>query len=100
MKTDKSSDLPFFRLTWSFGFRWLASITAAMITAALVFDATAGAAQRMAWLIERARPACAHSGMTNAEIHGLAGQELEARIDKREALRSLVALCQARLQSG
>ena len=100
MKTDNLAELPFFRLTWSYNLRWLTSIAAAVITAILVFDATAGAAQRMAWLIEKARPACTHSGITNAELHALASEELDLRTSKKDALRALVTLCQARLANG
>ncbi|MFI5012964.1 MAG: hypothetical protein ACHQAY_11520 [Hyphomicrobiales bacterium] len=99
-QTDDALEPALFRLTGSHGLRWLTSVAAAIITAAWVFDTTAGAAQRLAWLMERARPACLHGGITNEELHDLAARELETSTSKKDALRSVVALCQAKLRTG
>jgi hypothetical protein len=71
-----------------------------MITAIGVFDATAGAAQRVARIMEMARPACDHTGITNEELHDLVRQEVEAGTSKGDAVRTVVTLCQAKLRAG
>ena len=81
------------------GIRWLASLGGAAATAVWVLDTSAGANQRLVWLIERARPACAHSITNKEELHRFARTELAASDSKEEALRSLVALCQTKLRA-
>ncbi|SDR41488.1 hypothetical protein SAMN05444161_3682 [Rhizobiales bacterium GAS191] len=78
------------------GLRWFASFAAALITAIWVFDATAGAAQRVSRLMEMARPACIHSGITNEELHDLVERELEASASKKDAFRAVVTRCQGK----
>jgi hypothetical protein len=89
----------FRRIFRSGGLRWLASIGAALITAVWVLDTTAGAAQR-AWLMERARPACFHGGITNEELDHMVRHELEAGASKKDALHTVVTLCRAKLGVG
>jgi hypothetical protein len=84
----------------SIGIRWLASLAGAAVTAVWVFDTTAGAYQRAAWLMERARPACVHSSIGNEELHRVVEQELEANGSKKDALRAIVARCQSNLRAG
>jgi hypothetical protein len=98
-QTDNSPE-PIFRLSWSYGLRWLTSVAAAVVTGIWAFDTTAGAAQRVAWLMEKARPACIHSGITNGELHDLASLQLQASGSKKDALRTVVTLCQAERPSG
>jgi hypothetical protein len=101
MQIDNSPEAPFSPLTFrSDGLRWLACITAALITAMCVFDTTAGAAQRVARLMEMARPACNHSGITNEELHDLVWHEVEAGTNKKDALRAVVIRCQTKLRVG
>jgi hypothetical protein len=91
---------PFLRRIFrSGGLRWLTSIGAALITAVWVLDTTAGAAQR-AWLMERARPACIHGSITNEELDHMVRHELEAGASKKDTLRTVVTLCQAKLGMG
>ena len=99
-QTDNSLEPLLFRLSWSYGLRWLTSVAAAIVTAIGVFDTTAGAGQRVAWLMERARPACIHSGITNEELHDLVRVELQASGSKKDALRTVVTLCQTKLRRG
>jgi hypothetical protein len=61
---------------------------------------TAGAAQREARLMEMARPACAHSGITNDELRHAVRGELEAGTNKKDALSNVVTLCQAKPRLG
>jgi hypothetical protein len=84
---------------WSYRLRWLASVFAAVITAAWVFNTTAGAAQRLAWLMERARPACMHNGMSNEELHTVAEYELGVARSRHDALRAVISVCEARFGS-
>jgi hypothetical protein len=83
---------------WSIAWRWLASLTGAALTAVWVFDTTAGAHQ-LAWLMERARPACLHSSLSNEELHQVAEQQLAASPSKRDALRNVIGHCQANLRA-
>jgi hypothetical protein len=50
--------------------------------------------------MEMARPACIHSGITNEEFHQLVRNEVETGTSKKDALRTIVALCQAKLRVG
>ncbi|SDR63919.1 hypothetical protein SAMN05519103_09182 [Rhizobiales bacterium GAS113] len=61
---------------------------------------TASAAQREARLMEMARPACIHSGITNDELRHAVRGELEAGTNKKDALRTIVTLCQANARLG
>jgi hypothetical protein len=93
---------------WSYRLRLLAAIGAAVTTAAWVFDTTAGAAQQLAWLMERARPACMHGRMSNEELHSVAVYELGWRQAStmpfvpsyRSAIPDLTALAPPTLSSG
>ena len=76
--------------------RWLVSITAALIAAIWVCGMTARAAQREARLVEMARPDCIHNGVTNKELRHLVRGEVDAGTDEKEAVRSVVTLCQAK----
>jgi hypothetical protein len=58
------------------------------------------AAQREARLMEMARPACAHSGITNDELRHAVRGELEAGTNKKDALSNVVTLCQAKPRLG
>jgi hypothetical protein len=78
---------------WSYRLRLLAAIGAAVTTAAWVFDTTAGAAQQLAWLMERARPACMHGRMSNEELHSVAVYELGVAPSKHDALRAIISQC-------
>jgi hypothetical protein len=100
MQREEPLEPPLFGPGWSNGLRWLASLAGAAFTAFCVLSATAGANQRVAWLMDRARPACAHSSMGNEELHRVAERELKASGSKRDALRAIVTLCQAQLQAG
>jgi hypothetical protein len=84
----------------SYGLRWLACVAAAAIAGCLAFDSTVGAAQRFAWLMERARPACIHSGIPNEELHRLALHELQAEASKGKALLAVIASCHAKFRAG
>ncbi|SDR59457.1 hypothetical protein SAMN05519103_06427 [Rhizobiales bacterium GAS113] len=61
---------------------------------------TASAAQREARLMEMARPVCIHSGITNDELRHAVRGELEAGTNKKNALRTIVTLCQANARLG
>lgn len=87
----------FFGQSWSIAWRWLASLTGATLTAFWVFETTAGAHQ-LAWLMERARPACLHSSLNNEELHQVAEQELAANPDKKKALRNIIDHCLASMR--
>lgn len=76
--------------------RWFVSITAALIAAIWVCGMTARAAQREARLVEMARPDCIHSGVTNKELRHLIRGKVDAGRDEKEAVRSVVNLCQAK----
>ncbi|MBV8428144.1 MAG: hypothetical protein JOZ88_12965 [Hyphomicrobiales bacterium] len=76
--------------------RWFVSITAALVAAIWVCGMTARAAQREARLVEMARPDCIHSGVTNKELRHLVRGEVDIGANEREALRSVVTLCQAK----
>lgn len=75
------------------GFGWIASLVAAFLTAVWVFDSTAGAAQRVARLMEMARPACNHTHISNEELHDLAQRELAVSASKSDALQAIVMRC-------
>jgi len=100
MRRDEPLEPPVFGSRWSNGLRWLTSLGGAAFTALCVLDATAGANQRLAWLMERARPACIHSRISNKELHSYAKRELDASGSKKDALRALVTLCQATPRAG
>ena len=57
MPREKPLEPQLFGQRWSIAWRWLASVTGAALTAFWVFETTAGTHQ-LAWLMERARPAC------------------------------------------
>ena len=57
---------------------------------------TASAAQREARLVEMARPACFHIGITNHDLHQLVRYEIQAGASKRDTFRAVVTLCQAK----
>ncbi len=76
--------------------RWFVSITAALIAAIWVCGLTARAAQREARLVEMARPDCIHNGVTNKELRHLVRGEVEAGSDEKDAVRTVVNLCQAK----
>jgi hypothetical protein len=99
MRSEEPLEPPLFGQGWSKGIRWVASLGGAAITAIWVLSTTAGANQRVVWLMERARPACAHSQIDNEELHAAAQHELETGSSKQDALRAIVNLCQARLRS-
>ena len=61
---------------------------------------TANAAQREARLMEMARPACIHSGITNGELRGAVRGELKAGTNKIDALSNVLALCQSKSRLG
>jgi hypothetical protein len=100
MQREEPLEPPLFGPGWSNGLRWLASLGGAAFTAFCVLNATAGADQRIAWLMERARPACAHGSMGNEELHRVAQHELMASNSKQDALRAIVTLCQTKFQDG
>ena len=96
MLREEPLEPPILRNGFPFSVRWLASLAGAALTAFWVFDTTAGAQQRMAWLMERARPACVESGVNREELHRLASLELDAGLGKESALEAVVATCHAR----
>jgi hypothetical protein len=96
MAKEEPLEPPILRNGFPFSVRWVASLGGAALTAFWVFDTTAGAQQRMAWLMERARPACIESGVNREELHRLAARELDAGLGKRSALEAVVAMCHAR----
>jgi hypothetical protein len=101
MRIDNSPETPSFRRIFrSDGPRWLASFGAALFTGIWVFDTTAGAAQRVARLMDMARPACIHSGITNEELHEVVTHALVGGSSKKDALRAVVTLCQTKLRVG
>jgi hypothetical protein len=56
---------------------------------------SAKAAQRESRLVEMARPACGHTGITNEELRRFVRNEYNTGTDKQNTLRTVVALCQA-----
>ena len=97
MQIDYTAEAPHLRaVPKSDALRWFVSITAALISAIWVCGMTARAAQREARLVEMARPDCIHSGVTNKELRHLVRGEMDAGTDEREAVRSVVILCQAK----
>jgi hypothetical protein len=100
MQKEEPLEPPLFGQNLSNGIRWLASLGGAAATAIWVLSTTATANQRLIWLMERARPACAHSVANKEELHRFATSELAANDSKEEALRALVALCQTKLRLG
>ena len=97
MQREKQLEPKFFRQRWSLAWRWLASLTGATLTAFWVFETTAGAHQ-LAWLMERARPACLHASLSNEELYHVAEQELATSPGKKVALRNIIDHCQASLR--
>ena len=75
------------------GLGWIASLVASFLTAVWVFDSTAGAAQRVARLMEMARPACSHTRISNEDLHDLVQHELAVSASKSEALQAIIAQC-------
>jgi hypothetical protein len=97
MQIDYTVELPDLRKApRSDALRWFVSITAALIAAIWVCGMTARAAQREARLVEMARPDCIHSGVTNKELRHLIRGKVDAGRDEKEAVRSVVNLCQAK----
>jgi len=81
------------------GLRWLGSVAAGLISGIWVFDITAIAAQRESRLMEMARPAC-HSSVTNEELRNLVRDQLGSGVSKKDALRTVLSLCQTKTRSG
>lgn len=101
MQIGNSPEAPFSPLTFrSDELRWFACIMASLITAMCVFDTTAGAAQRVARLMEMARPACDHSAIANKELRDLVWHEVEAGTSKKDALRAIVIRCLTKIRVG
>jgi hypothetical protein len=98
MQIDFTAEAPHLRKAAprSDALRWFVSVTAALIAAIWVCGMTASAAQREARLVDMARPACIHSGVTNKELRHLVRGEVDAGSDENETVRSVVNLCQAK----
>jgi hypothetical protein len=96
MQIDYTAEAPHLRRAPADALRWFVSITAALIAAIWVCGMTARAAQREARLVEMARPACIHSGVTHKELRHLVRGEVDAGTDEKEAVRSVITLCQAK----
>jgi hypothetical protein len=99
MQKEEPLEPPLFGQNLSNAIRWLASLGGAAATAIWVLSTDAGANQRLVWLMERARPACDHSIANKEELHRFARDQLAANDTKEDALRALVALCQAKLRA-
>jgi hypothetical protein len=99
MQKEDPLEPPLFGQNLSKAIRWLASLAGAAATAIWVLSTSAGANQRLVWLMERARPACAHSVANKEELHRFARDQLAANDTKEDALRALVTLCQTKLRT-
>jgi hypothetical protein len=66
-------------------------------SASAMFIIAAKAAQSEARLMEMARPACAHTGITNKELSRIVRSEYKVGASKKDTLRAIVTLCQANL---
>jgi hypothetical protein len=79
--------------------RWL--VTTSFVTVGLVVSGSimliigARAAQSEARLMEMARPACSHSLSTNEELRRLVRSEYKVATSKKDAIRAILAHCQA-----
>jgi hypothetical protein len=72
---------------------WLAAAGVALCGSAALVIAANGA-QREARLVELARPACEHMGATNEELHRLVKYGYQFGASKKEALHTVITLCQ------
>ena len=77
------------------------SVTAGLaVTMSLVLLLAARAAQREARFVELVRPRCAHTGLTNEELHRLVRSEFKPGASKPQALLAVSTLCEDRHRAG
>ncbi|SED75989.1 hypothetical protein SAMN05444161_3935 [Rhizobiales bacterium GAS191] len=71
---------------------WLA-VAAIATSGSSALVIVARGAQREARLVEMARPACDHAGITNEELHRLVKYGYRSGASKKEALQTVISLC-------
>jgi hypothetical protein len=82
----------------SLAIAWMVALVAASSSSTLLVI-SARAAQREARLVEMARPACDHAGITNRELHHLVRSEYGSKITKKDALNAVVERCMSKRQA-
>jgi hypothetical protein len=76
---------------------WTWSVSVALIAAgSFALLAAAKGAQRENRIVERIRPACAHTRFTNEEMHRLVRSASNSWPRKEDAVRVVVGLCGGR----
>jgi hypothetical protein len=99
MQKEEPLEPPLFGARTSKAMRWLVSLAGAAATAIWVFSTVAEADQRLVWLMERARPACAHRITNKDMLHRIVRNELATSDSQEEALRAVIAVCERTPQS-
>ncbi len=84
------------RLSWAI----VGVVLFAVASGSILVLVAARAAQREARLVEMARPACDHAGLTNRELHRLVRSEYQAGADKKDAFYAVLERCLVKREAG